>query len=74
MTKSFTGRARRKKTHWSVRLSDRLSKSLITVGGIGTILAVSTVFFYLLYVTIPLFRPARIDGSETLNRPAADSA
>ncbi len=74
MTKSFTGRARRKRTHWSVRLSDRLSKSLITVGGIGTILAVSTVFFYLLYVTIPLFRPARIDGSETLNRPAADSA
>jgi phosphate transport system permease protein len=74
MTKSFTGRARRKKTHWSVRLSDRLSKSLITVGGIGTILAVSTVFFYLLYVTVPLFRPARIDGSETLNRPAADSA
>ncbi|MFA6173200.1 MAG: hypothetical protein WC701_05890 [Kiritimatiellales bacterium] len=74
MTKSFTGRARRKKTHWSVRLSDRLSKSLITVGGIGTILAVSTVFFYLLYVTIPLFRPARIDGSETLNRPAAGSA
>ena len=74
MTKSFTGRARRKKTHWSVRLSDRLSKSLITVGGIGTIIAVSTVFFYLLYVTIPLFRPARIDGSETLNRPAADSA
>jgi phosphate transport system permease protein len=74
MTKSFTGRARRKKTHWSVRLTDRFSKSLITVGGIGTILAVSTVFFYLLYVTIPLFRPARIDGSETLNRPAADSA
>ncbi len=74
MTKSFTGRARRKKTHWSVRASDRLSKSLITVGGIGTILAVSTVFFYLLYVTVPLFRPARIDGIETLNRPAADSA
>jgi phosphate transport system permease protein len=74
MAKSFTGRARRKKTHWSVRLSDRFSKSLITVGGIGTIIAVSTVFFYLLYVTIPLFRPARIDGSETLNRPAADSA
>jgi phosphate transport system permease protein len=73
MTNSFTGRSRRKKTHWSVRLSDRLSKSLITVGGIGTILAVSTVFFYLLYVTVPLFRPARIDGSVTLPRPAADS-
>lgn len=74
MTKSFTGRARGKKTHWSVRASDRFSKSLITVGGIGTILAVSTVFFYLLYVTVPLFRPARIDGMETLTRPAADSA
>jgi phosphate transport system permease protein len=73
MTKSFTGRARRKKTHWSVRASDRLSQSLITVGGIGTILAVSTVFFYLLYVAVPLFRPARIDGIETLNRPS-DSA
>ncbi|MCC7299572.1 MAG: ABC transporter permease subunit [Verrucomicrobia bacterium] len=74
MTKSFTGRARRKKTHWSVRVSDRFSKSLITIGGIGTILAVSTVFFYLLYVTIPLFRPAHISGSETLNRPVVDSS
>ncbi len=74
MTQSFTGRARRKKTHWSVRFSDRFYKSLITIGGIGTIIAVSTVFFYLLYVAIPLFRPAHIDGSETLNRPAADSA
>ncbi|MCU0858666.1 MAG: hypothetical protein MUC65_09725, partial [Pontiellaceae bacterium] len=74
MSQQFTGRTRRKKTHWSVRASDRLSKLLITVGGIGTILAVSTVFFYLLYVAIPLFRPARIDGSETLARPADDNA
>jgi phosphate transport system permease protein len=74
MEKSFTGRARRKKTHWSVRLSDRLSKTLITVGGIGTILAVSTVFFYLLYVAVPLFGSARVDESHSLRRTETEAA
>lgn len=74
MGKSFTGRTRRKKTNWSVRLSDRLSKVLITVGGIGTILAVSTVFFYLLYVAVPLFGSARVDEPHSLNRTEAGTA
>lgn len=74
MEKKFTGRVRNKKTHWSVRVSDRLSKWLITVGGIGTILAVSTVFFYLLYVTAPLFNPARVEGMASVARPAEGRA
>lgn len=74
MEKSFTGRARRKKTRWSVKFSDRFSQALITVGGIGTILAVSTVFFYLLYVAVPLFGSARVDESHALTRNGTAAA
>lgn len=54
---SFTGRQRNRKTHWSVKLKDKLSHGIITVAGLGTILAVSTVFVFLVSVVIPLFRP-----------------
>ncbi|MEX0726142.1 MAG: ABC transporter permease subunit [Planctomycetaceae bacterium] len=37
-----------------------MSRVLITVGGIGTIVAVSTVFVFLLWVVIPLFLPAHL--------------
>lgn len=69
MPTSYTGRQRRKKTHWSVRFSDRFSRVLISVGGIGTLLAVSTVFVFLFGVVLPLFRPARTGGPEAA--PAA---
>jgi phosphate transport system permease protein len=39
------------------------SKWLITIGGVGTIVAVSTVFLYLLWVTLPLLRPAVLSHS-----------
>lgn len=43
-----------------MRLADRTASLLITVGGIGTILAVSTVLLYLLWVVVPLFLPPRL--------------
>ncbi len=57
--RAFTGRARRKETRWGVRALDVVSRWVITVGGIGTVVAVSTVFLLLLWVVFPLLLPAR---------------
>ena len=55
---TFTGRSRRRKTHPWVRGGDALARAVITLGGIGTILAVLAVAVFLLAVALPLFRPA----------------
>ncbi|HND53598.1 MAG TPA: hypothetical protein PLV92_14415, partial [Pirellulaceae bacterium] len=55
---SFTGRTRRHRNRWMVRLSDVVARWFITVGGIGTIVAVLLVFAFLLSVVLPLFWPA----------------
>jgi phosphate transport system permease protein len=54
------GRPRNKKTAWTVRAGDVLSRWIITIGGIGTLIAVSTVFLYLLWVVAPLLKPSRL--------------
>jgi phosphate transport system permease protein len=56
---SFTGQTRRRKTRASVRFADVLSKAMITVGGVGTIVAVTTVCLFLALVVLPLFLPAQ---------------
>lgn len=56
----FTGRKRRLKTHWSVRWSDILSEGVITIGGIGTIVAVCLVALVLVMEVVPLFRGASV--------------
>lgn len=64
-------RVRPRSTRSSVVLAEVLSRLLITVGGIGTILAVSLIFFFLLWVVVPLFEQPRfgermvIDGEPT---------
>ena len=55
---SFTGRTRRRVTRPWVRASDGIARALITLGGIGTIVAVLLVGVFLLTVALPLFRPA----------------
>ncbi len=62
----FTGRQVKHQTSWSVRLADRVSSAVITVGGIGTIVCVSLVFVLLLAVVIPLFQSAAIRSPETV--------
>ena len=57
---SFTGRGRRRQTRKSVLWAERTAKLFISIGGIGTILAVSLIFFFLLWVITPLFRKALI--------------
>jgi phosphate transport system permease protein len=53
-------RTRAHKTRWTVRVADRLAAFWITVGGVGTILAVTGVFLFLAVVVFPLFRPGHI--------------
>ncbi len=64
-SKSFTGRARRRTTSASVLWIDKLARSVITVGGIGTILAVLGVAVFLVWVVMPLFLSAEISELET---------
>lgn len=56
----FAGYRRRRKTRRSVRLAEVLSRVFITVGGIGTILAVALVGIFLVWVAFPLFRGASV--------------
>src|SRR4051812_40090305 len=58
--KSFTGRARRQKTSWKVKASDFAAGILIKVGGVGTIVAVMAVFFFLFWEAMPLFLSADV--------------
>ncbi len=50
----------RRKTPWVTKFIDRLAGWLITFGGIGTICAVVGVCVFLVWVVLPLFKPARL--------------
>jgi len=56
---TFTGRSRRRPTG-RVRVGDAVARAVITVGGIGTIVAVLLVGLFLMAVALPLFRPASV--------------
>ena len=59
-TPTFTGRSRRRRTNPWVRAGDAIARSVITFGGIGTIVAVLLVGLFLLSVALPLLRGSRI--------------
>ncbi len=64
-TESFTGRHRARRTSLGVRVAEHVSKALITVGGIGTILAVTLILVFLVWVVVPLFRDAAVERGGT---------
>lgn len=70
----FTGRSRERRTRWAVRVADVVSKLLITVGGLGTIIAVSTVLIFLIWVAAPLFTGARTGEHHGYSAGGADAA
>ena len=71
---AFTGRSRRRKTTRAVKIAETVSRTLITLGGMGTIVAVSTIFLFLLYVVLPLFDGAELEPAEGAPRvPVADA-
>jgi phosphate transport system permease protein len=72
--RTFTGRARGRRTNPWVRAGDVAARTLITFGGIGTIVAVLLVAVFLLSVALPLFRSARVvlERSATVPLPGLD--
>ncbi len=69
----FTGRPRPHGTRWTVRLADRAAQTLIVVGGLGTIGAVSLVGCFLVWVVLPLFLPAKVGPAVNTKLPWGDS-
>ncbi|MFM7292385.1 MAG: ABC transporter permease subunit, partial [Planctomycetia bacterium] len=60
-----------------VKAGDGLARAVITLGGIGTILAVLAVAVFLLAVAMPLFRPARLGREQSAafaSRPSQQAA
>ncbi len=65
---SLTGRARRR-TRPFVKWTDRIARIVIAAGGIGTIVMVSLVCLFLLWVVVPLFKSARIEREPAIATP-----
>lgn len=61
--------ARRRRTRWAVRWSDRAARLVITLGGVGTILAVCGVAVFLIVIAAPIFFPASIRLSRSVRTP-----
>jgi phosphate transport system permease protein len=72
MTESKFKQTRDLQTRWTVKAADKIAKFSITIGGIGTILAVSAVCVFLVAVVIPIFVPGSADeaGRTELARDA----
>ena len=64
-TPTFSGYQRQRKTRLSVRMGEIFSRLLITLGGIGTIIAIVLVCVFLVWVAVPLFF-----GSQSTPKPA----
>jgi len=71
--KTFTGR-KRHGTRFSVRAAEWISSGLITVGGLGTILAVTLIFVFLVWVVLPLFRAAEVGDAQLATLAAGAAA
>jgi phosphate transport system permease protein len=63
--KSYTGRQRSRQTPKSVARAESLARTMITAGGIGTIVAVVLIFVFLVWVVFPLFVPASSEVAAT---------
>ncbi len=63
---AFSGRSRARKARRSVLVKDRIARWVIALGGIGSIIAVSLVGLFLVYVVIPLFLPSNLEREHEL--------
>ncbi len=50
-------------------LKDRVATVAVSIGGLGVIVAVLLIFFYLLYVVFPLFRSAHLEAANRYASP-----
>src|SRR5262245_25084559 len=68
---SFTGHARKRVTSRKVRVAERAARAAITIGGIGTIIAVATICVFLVWVVLPLFKSGSLGAARDVALPAA---
>lgn len=54
-------------------LKDMGARYAVSVGGIGVIVAIALIFFYLLQAVLPLFRPASMTAGTSFELPGASS-
>lgn len=69
----FIGKRRSRKTRPGLIIVDRVARALITLGGIGTILAVALVCVFLVSVVIPLFWPESLSQGRMIVAPAVNT-
>lgn len=68
-------RARRvRQARPGVKLAERLARTLISVAGFGTIVAVGTICLFLVWVVAPLFFPAKVGATHSGLRSPLDAA
>ena len=63
---TFTGHSFSRRPRRSVLWADTLAKRLITLSGIGGIVAVSLVGLFLVWVVLPLLMPTKLDDPRPL--------
>lgn len=54
-------------------LKDVIARQTVTIGGVGVIVAIALIFFYLLQVVAPLFKPASMTTGPVLEMPGGPS-
>lgn len=59
---SFTGRRRMRRTSKLVKYGDMVARLFITIGGIGTIMAVALVCVFLAWKVVPLFQSPSVES------------
>lgn len=70
---SLTGYRRTRATRASVIIANRTARTIISLGGIATILAVLLVCVFLISVVVPLFLPPAVDQVHDYRPPAQSS-
>ncbi len=55
-------------------IKDVVTRYIMALGGISVIIAIVLIAFYLLYVVIPMFKPATVDPVSTYPAPGAERA
>ncbi|MBW6508453.1 MAG: ABC transporter permease subunit [Desulfuromonadales bacterium] len=65
--KKITGTQRRYTTKKSIKYMDVAATVLISLGGLGTIIAVAGVFIFLASVVVPLFAPAEMTPAQKIS-------
>ena len=68
---AFTGRKRARTPKKSVLIADRVARYLIMLGGVGSIVAVSLVGLFLVYVVLPLFVSPSMPPEQQFAAPAS---